>query len=124
MTARLLSLAWACAVTASGCAVVTTRGAPAQLAPSAPPACTTSNAAVYVDGTLSGAAVGTSLFLGLAALADSDNRSRLGYATLYTFLGGVGFSVSGVIGGVRVRSCRRAHEAWRATQPPPPPPQP
>lgn len=98
-------------VALAGCSVVTTRGAPGGPPTAGPPACTTSKTAIYVDGALSAAAVGTSLFLGLAALGNADDRSRLGHATLYTFLGGVAFSVSGLIGGVRVRSCRRAQAA-------------
>ena len=116
------------ALVATGCSIVTTTGAPAVVSPATPPDCTTSKLAVYGDGVLSGGAIGTSLFLGLAALANTgDKRSDLGYATLFTFLASVPFAVSGVIGGVRVQSCRRAHEQWRALQapayvyPPPPP---
>jgi hypothetical protein len=113
---------------ASGCAIVTTKGPPAGVSSHAPPDCTTSKAAVYVDGIVAGAAVGTALFLGIAALAKqgqvADGESNdLAYATLYTFLGGVGFSLSGIVGGVRVNACRQAHETWQL-QPAPSPPYP
>jgi hypothetical protein len=75
---------------------------------------------VYVDGAVSAGAVATALFIGLAALGNSSRRDELGYATLFTFLGAVPFAVSGVIGGVRVRSCRNAHNVWRSMQQPPP----
>ncbi len=75
---------------------------------------------VYVDSTISVGAVATSLFLGLGALANSDKRTELGYATLFTFLGSLPFAVSGIVGGVRVNSCRKAHEQYRMmTQPQP-----
>ena len=122
---------------ASGCAIVTTKGPPDVVSAQAPPDCTTSKAAPYIDGIVSGAAVGTALFLGIAALAKQGQladgeRNDLAYATLYTFLGGVGFSVSGIVGGVRVNACRQAHERWQLQHalsppyqpqyPPPPPP--
>lgn len=119
MTSRSVAFATAVALVASGCSIVTTKGAPGQIGGPTPPDCTTSKAAVYFDGVVSGGAVATSLFLGLAALAKSDRREDLGYATLFTFLGGVGFSVSALVGGVRVRSCRKANETWRAMQQPP-----
>jgi hypothetical protein len=109
-----------------GCGIAFTTGAPSQVSSQAPPDCTTSKLAVYADGVVAAGAVGTSLFIGLAALAKGGD-SNLGYATLFTFLGGVGFSISGVVGGVKVNGCRRAHRQWRAMQVPtgyPPPPYP
>jgi hypothetical protein len=106
------------ALAASGCSIIGTTGAPSTITPGPkPPDCTTSKLLIYGDGALSAGAVGTSLFLGIAALGDSENRSKLGYATLFTFLGSIPFAVSGIVGGARVRSCRRAHEQWRAMQP-------
>jgi hypothetical protein len=106
------------ALLAQGCAIVTTHGAPSTLTPQHPPDCTTSKAAVYVDGAIAGAAVGTAVLLGIVALAkqaalDDGETNDYAYATLYTFLGGVGFSISGVVGGLKVRSCRRATADWR-----------
>lgn len=122
---QLASMAAVVALLAQGCSIVTTKGAPDRLPPGRPPDCTTSKATLYGDGLLSAAAVGTSLFLGIAALAKEadladDETNKLAYATLFTFLGGVGFSISGLVGGVRVRSCRRAHDQWRLQQAPQP----
>ena len=67
------------------------------------------------------AAIGTSLFLGLGALANSgDKRDQLGYATLFTFLSGIPLAISGIVGGVRVNSCRKAHEQYRMMMAPQP----
>ncbi|HVK86076.1 MAG TPA: hypothetical protein VM513_18270 [Kofleriaceae bacterium] len=133
---QLASVAAVVALLAQGCSIITTRGAPDTIQPGRPPDCTTSKAAVYGDGLLGGAAIATSLFLGIAALAKEaelgdDETNDLAYATLFTFFGSIGFSVSGIVGGVRVRSCRRAHDQWRLQQalppgaspytPPPPP---
>lgn len=113
----LRTTAAALALLAHGCSIVTVKGAPDVLEPQRPPDCTTSKAAVYGDGIISGAALGTALLLGIAALGKEagggSDRNDLAYATLYTFLGGLGFSVSGVIGGFKVRGCRDAHEQWR-----------
>ena len=111
------------ALAVTGCSIVTVTGAPDQVAPTpSPPDCTTSMAAVYVDGVISAGALATSLFMGLAALADSDKRSELGYATLFTFLGSIPFAISTIVGGARVNSCRKAHEQYRMmTQPQPQP---
>jgi hypothetical protein len=103
------------ALVASGCSLVATTGAPDQIAGPRPPDCTTSKVPVYVDSAIGVGAVGTSLFIGLAALASSGRRETLGYATLFTFLTSIPFTVSGIIGGARVRSCRKARDAWRAT---------
>lgn len=114
-----LALVIAASVAASGCGILFTTGRPAVLTPQAPPDCTTSKKGVYADTVVMGVAMGTSLFLGLAAIAKEGDlaegeTNRLAYATLFTFLGAVGFSVSGIVGGVRVRGCRKAHEEWRA----------
>lgn len=106
------------ALLAQGCSLVTTHGPPATLDPRRPPDCTTSKAPVYVDGAIAGAAVGAAVLLGIVALAkqaslDDGETNDYAYATLYTFLGGFGFSISGVVGGVKVRSCRRATADWR-----------
>jgi hypothetical protein len=108
------------AVALSGCSIIAVRGAPDQLVPNTPPDCTTSKLMVYADGAIAAGAVGTSLFIGLAALANSDKREQLGYATLFTFLGSIPFLVSGIIGGVRVNSCRKAHEQFRMMMQPQP----
>ena len=103
------------------------------VSPQAPPSCTTSKVPVYVDGAVSAGAVATSLFVGLAALGNSDKREQLGYATLFTFLASIPFGVSGIVGGVRVNACRRAQATYRSLQTPmypgypapfPPPPAP
>ena len=128
MATRVVCLGLSIALVSSGCSLAFTKSPDPPRPVPVDPDCTSSKAAVYGDGILMGAAMGTSLFLGLAALADSDNRSDLGYATLFTFLGGVVFAVSGVIGGMRVQQCRDAEERWRLTQPQPfpgpPPPNP
>lgn len=116
----LLAMTASVAVLASGCSLVATKGAPSYAMGPTPPDCTTSKLPVYADGAISAGAVATSLFLGLAALGNSERRETLGYATLYTFLGSIPFAVSGIIGGVRVRSCRKAHETWRLVQQPAP----
>lgn len=123
----LLAMTASVALLASGCSLVATKGAPSYATGPTPPDCTTSKLPVYADGAISAGAVGTSLFLGLAALGNSSRRETLGYATLFTFLGSIPFAVSGIVGGVRVRSCRKAHATWRLMQqpapmyPPPPP---
>lgn len=114
-----LTLVLATSVLASGCGILFTTGRPAVLTPQAPPDCTTSKKAVYADTVIMATAMGTSLFLGLGAIAKEGDlaegeTNRLAYATLFTFLGGVAFSVSGIVGGVRVRGCRKAHDEWRA----------
>ncbi len=112
------SIAVLLAVALCGCSIITVRGAPDHPTPS-PPDCTTSKAAVYVDGVLGGGAVATSLFVGLGALADSNNREQLGYAALFTFLSAIPLAISGIIGGARVESCRDAHDQYRMRQAPP-----
>jgi hypothetical protein len=124
MVAPLGSIAALFAIATAGCSIVTTTGGPDYPAPPPAPApdCTTSKLMVYVDSTISVSAVATSLFIGLAALANSDRRTELGYATLFTFLGSIPFAVSGIVGGVRVNSCRKAHEQYRMMMQPQPQP--
>lgn len=119
---RATALTAAATLLATSCSLVSTRGGPDNVAGPTPPACSTSKAPLYVDGAVAGAAVGTSLFLGLAALGNSGKREQLGYATLFTLLGGVAFSVSSLVGSLRVRSCRKAHQTWRMMQVQAPPP--
>ncbi|MGE3454399.1 MAG: hypothetical protein AB7O24_04735 [Kofleriaceae bacterium] len=120
MTSMIGALTVSAVLLSSGCSLVATKGAPSQVGGPTPPDCSMSMLPVYVDGTVAAAAVATSLFIGLAALGNSNRRDELGHATLYTFLGSIPFAVSGIIGGVRVRSCRRAQDTWRSMQQPPP----
>ena len=128
MATRIVCLGLSVSLVASGCSLAFTRSPDPPRQVPVEPDCTSSKAAVYGDGILMVGATGTSLFLGLAALAadSGEERSDLGYATLFTLLGGLVFGVSGVIGGMRVNQCREAVERWRLTQPqpypgPPPP---
>jgi hypothetical protein len=122
-----LALILAVATATSGCGLVFTRGPSGRPMPGAPPPdCTTSKAAVYGDTVVTGAAMGTALFLLIAAAAEEGDRAegetnQAAMASLYTFLGGVGFSISGIVGGLRVKRCRRAHGEWRMMQGGPPP---
>lgn len=117
MGRSVLAFSLAVLIAGSGCGFVFARGPSGPIAPgSPPPDCTTTKAPAYVDGLLTGAMMGTALFLLLAAAGDEDKRSDYATASLFTFLGSIPVSISGIVGGHRVNKCRSAHQRWRQLQ--------